>query len=201
MQRPAEDRRGGDRAGHFPWHRAMIDDDAQRIVRALLSSRTVAALATLHRGLPAASMVPFALHDAAVGEGSDSGTSPTTGGGRVILVTHVSRLSAHTRDMLDSPAVCLLVTGPDPADGGGGMPQAVPRIAIQAEARFVPREMAGYTALHDTYVGRFPDTAAFFGFADFSLVALIPTGARLVAGFARAHSLSPAELDRAAFGP
>jgi len=191
VQRPAEDRRGGDRAGHFPWHRAMIDDDAQRIVRALLSSRTVAALATLHRGLPAASMVPFALHDAAVGEGSDSGTSPTTGGGRVILVTHVSRLSAHTRDMLDSPAVCLLVTGPDPADGGGGMPQAVPRIA----------EMAGYTALHDTYVGRFPDTAAFFGFADFSLVALIPTGARLVAGFARAHSLSPAELDRAAFGP
>lgn len=178
----------------------MIDDDAQQVVRALLATRTIASLATLHGGLPSASMVPFVLHDAAVVSSRHADAPGGLGGGRVILVTHVSRLSAHTRDMLDTPEVCLLVTGPDPADGGGGMPQAVPRIAIQARARFVPRESPDHAALHDTYVTRFPDTAGFFGFADFSLVALVPTGARLVAGFARAHSLSPAELDRAVFG-
>jgi len=169
----------------------MIDHDTTRLLRALVRSRTIAALATLHQGLPSASMVPYTIHRC--GPGNAAGTDAE----RLLVVTHVSRLSAHTRDMLSTPDVCLLITGPDPADGHGGMPQAVPRVAIHARARFVEREAADHDAIRESYLGRFPETADFFSFGDFSLVAFEPTTARLVAGFARAHSLSAAELTRA----
>ncbi len=172
----------------------MIDTDTTRLLHSLVTTRTIAALATLHQGLPSASMVPYAIHR---GTGSDA---PDHTLGPLLVVTHVSRLSAHTRDMLSVPDVCLLITGHDPADGHGGMPQAVPRVAIQARARFVDRDAADHDAIRDTYLARFPDTAGFFGFADFSLVVFEPSSARLVAGFARAHSLSPAELSRAILG-
>ncbi len=58
-----------------------MSDDAVRTAERVLRSQTIASLGTLHAGEPAVSMVPFA----------------TTGGA---LVIHVSRLAAHTADML-----------------------------------------------------------------------------------------------------
>jgi hypothetical protein len=84
------------------------------LVRALLLNRGVAALATLHDGLPSASMVPFAA---------------TAATGRFVLLVHVSGMAAHTRDMQSRPEVCLLVTTPESADVP---PQALPRISIPA---------------------------------------------------------------------
>ena len=52
----------------------------------LLRTQPVASLATLHRGAPAVSMVPFALLPDGTG-----------------FVIHVSQLATHTQDMLHNP--------------------------------------------------------------------------------------------------
>jgi putative heme iron utilization protein len=161
-----------------------MDTATSRLLGALVRGPSVAALATLHDGRPFASMIPYAVHvDAATG--------------RLLFVTHVSRLSAHTRDMLASPDVCLLVTAPEDESLP---PQALPRVSLPATATFVDPEAPEYAALRAAYVGRFPHAADYFQFGDFSLVALEPTGCRFIAGFARALTLSPEQLAAAVAG-
>jgi hypothetical protein len=149
---------------------------SSHVLRSLLLERSVAALATLHDGRPFASMIPFAVHVAS---------------GRLRLVTHVSGLSSHTRDMLAAPEVCLLITAADAPDV---MPQALPRVSIPAVAEFIPAEHPDHAVLKDAYVGKFPRAADFFMLGDFSLVAFEPTAVRLIAGFARATTLAPDTL-------
>lgn len=76
------------------------ETELHSVLHSLLLDRSVAALATLHDGRPSASMVPFAavVHQ-----------------GRLRIVTHVSGLAAHTRDMRSSPEVCLLITAAESA--------------------------------------------------------------------------------------
>lgn len=146
-----------------------MDPDTSILLRRLLAERPVAALATLHRGEPAVSMVPFVLPP-----------------GSTELLIHVSSLATHTRDMQEHPRVALLVT----ADANGPWPpQALPRVTLQADAVPLPRDGTDYTAARAQYLGRFPDAAQTFELGDFSLVALRPTSARLIAGFGRAYSL------------
>lgn len=130
----------------------------------------MAALATLHRGEPAVSMVPFVL-PAGTGE----------------LLIHVSALATHTRDLQEHPRASLLVMAEPDA---GTPPQALPRVALQVQARGLPREGSEYEAAKAAYLARFPDSAVTFELADFSIVALAPLSARLVAGFGRAHGLA-----------
>jgi heme iron utilization protein len=152
-----------------------MDDDTARLLRPLLDRRPVAALGTLHRGEPAVSMVPFVL---------------PRGGTQLII--HVSALATHTRDMQEHPRVSLLVMAePD----GATPPQALPRVALQADAARLPREGNAYEAARAAYLARFPEAAPMFELGDFSIVALQPVSARLVAGFGRAHSLVGAALD------
>ena len=152
-----------------------MDDIARSILRGIASERGTAALATLHDGLPFASMVPIAV-------------APTAAGLR--LVTHVSRLAAHTRDMLRSPEVCLLLTAPE----SSAMPQALPRVSIPAVAEFIPREHADYAVLEAAYLAKHPQAAGLFHLGDFSIVAFTPLSARFVAGFGSAHTLTPEAL-------
>ena len=159
-----------------------MDDQAARILGELLRGRGTAALATLHDGRPLASLIPYALHLDA---------------GRLRLVTHVSRLSAHTRDMLAEPEVCLLIAAPEV---GSVPPQALPRVSIPARATFVDRADPDHGPLARTYLERFPQAAEWFGLGDFSIVALEPSGGRLVAGFARALTVSVADLVAAVSG-
>lgn len=160
-----------------------MDRDTLRLLGDLIRGRSVAALATLHDGRPFASLIPYAPHvDAA---------------GRLLFVTHVSRLSAHTRDMLAMPEVCLLVTAEETA---AVPPQALPRVSLPAAARFVDRADPDHGALAACYLDRFPQAADWFALGDFSLVALEPTGGRLVAGFARALNVSPTDLVAAVGG-
>ena len=143
-------------------------DDFQRL-RRLLDERPVASMATLHRGEPALSMVPFVLR-----------------GGDGTLLIHVSALATHTRDMQVHPRVSLMVMAePDAATP----PQALPRVTLQCGLRMLPREASTYDTAKAAYLARFPDSQITFGLADFSLVVLTPTAARLVAGFGRAHAL------------
>jgi putative heme iron utilization protein len=153
-----------------------LSPDLAALLRSLLRGRGVAALATLHEGRPFASMVPFAV---------------ATVAGDLRLVTHVSGLAAHTRDMRSVPDVCLLVTAPESADMP---PQALPRVSISGLAEFVSADDPMHAALKATYLGKFPEAVDLFEFPDFSLVAIAPTSARFVAGFARAVTLPPDHL-------
>jgi len=159
-----------------------MDADALRLLGDLIRGRATAALATLHDGRPLASLIPYATHVA---------------DGRLHLITHVSRLSAHTRDMLANPEVCLLVSA---SEDSAAPPQALPRVSVFAQARFVDRHDDDHEALARCYLDRFPQAAEWFDLGDFSIVALEPTGGRLVAGFARAMNVSASEFVAAVGG-
>ncbi len=62
------------------------------VLQQLIHGRMTGALGTLQQGVPFVSMVPYAV----ARDGS--------------FILHVSRLAAHTRDMLDNPEVSLLIT-------------------------------------------------------------------------------------------
>ena len=143
-------------------------------LRKLLTAQPVAALATLHRGEPAVSMVPFALLSG--GEG---------------LVVHVSRLATHTQDMLDHPGVALLVTGTVAA---GDSPLALPRVSIQGHARPCPADAPAHAQARQAYLARLPDAEPLFGFGDFSLFVIEPESLRFVAGFGRAIAFKAERL-------
>ena len=163
-----------------------MDPAASHLLGELIRGRSVASLATLHEGLPFASMVPYAVWHDAMGE-------------RLLFVTHVSRLSAHTRDMLETPQVCLLITAPETGEDLESVPpQALPRVSIPAVASFIDREHADYSSLARAYLEKFPFAAEWFQLGDFSIVAFTPSGsARFIAGFARAMTVSAAQLHAA----
>jgi heme iron utilization protein len=154
-----------------------MDPDSAVLLRTLLRDVNIAALATLHKGEPAVSMVPF-VHDPAHGA----------------LLIHVSGLATHTRDMQAHAGVSLLVTA---RDDGQTSPQALPRVAFTGEAQFIERDDPAYEAGRALYLQRFAQAAQMFALGDFSLVRIVPRAARIVGGFGRAASLVGAELDRA----
>jgi len=163
-----------------------MDSAASHLLGELIRSRSVASLATLHDGLPSASMIPYAIWQDAAGE-------------RLLLVTHVSRLSAHTRDMLESPRVCLLITAPEAtSDSEPVPPQALPRVSIPATAEFIDRDHPDHGPLARAYLEKFPSAADWFQLGDFSVVVFTPSAAaRFVTGFARAMTVSAVQLQAA----
>jgi putative heme iron utilization protein len=152
-----------------------MDPETASSLRRLLATQPVGALATLHRGEPAVSMVPFVVP-----------------AGATHLVIHVSALATHTADMLAHPRVALLVTAPLWRDTS---PQALPRVSLQADAQRLERDGAAYGDARAAYLARFADAAQTFDLADFSLFVLRPLAARLVGGFARATSLTGDRLN------
>jgi hypothetical protein len=149
--------------------------NARDTVRDLLLTRRTAALATLHHGQPAISMVPFA---------------PFAGG----VVIHVSGLASHTGDMSASPGVSFLVAGDEDAHP----PLSLPRIAVRATA--IPLDGPESDAARDAYLARFPDAAPIFGLGDFSMFLLRPDSARVVAGFGAATTISAEDFAAATKG-
>ena len=150
-----------------------MSDSLAAVLRSLLLDRSTAALATLHDGRPAASMVPFAACLGPMG---------------LRLVTHVSGLAAHTREMRSCPDVCLLLSA---AETPGDMPQALARLSIPARAEFIVTDHPDHEVFKTAYLAKFPDSAPLFQLGDFSIVAFVPEHSRLVAGFARAVTLPP----------
>lgn len=144
----------------------------QTALRQLLHETNVAALATLHKGEPAVSMVPYAL----------------LGDGRFVI--HVSRLATHTQDMLAHERVSLLVTARADA---APTPLALPRVSVQGIARVCTPESPEYPEARAAYLARLPDAEELFGFGDFSLFLIAPQFLRHVAGFGRAHTVTAGE--------
>jgi putative heme iron utilization protein len=148
-----------------------MPDDTRDLLHLVLQRQPVAALATLHGGVPAASMVPYALMP----------------DGR--LVIHVSHLATHTADMQTAPQVALLVTAPEDTSPS---PLALPRISVQGLAHRCDDAHADHDLARRLYQARFPDSEPMFGFGDFSLFLIEPTQVRFVAGFGKAHALTGA---------
>lgn len=140
-------------------------------LRDLLEGRRIASLGTLHGREPYVSMVPFALLP----------QEPA-------FVVHVSQLSPHTQDMLESPRVSLMVVAPDSPDTP---PQAMARLTIQGKAEPYAESAPGWTAARDVYLGRFPNAVDIFELPGFLLFAIRPSSIRFVGGFAQALTLTP----------
>lgn len=157
-----------------------MTDDPHAELRALLRQARHAALATVHEGSPAVSMVPFAMLPAGRG-----------------FVIHVSSLASHTQDMLQHPAVALLVTA---TDAGTENVLALPRVSINGRAEPCPADSADYPEARACYLARLPEAEALFSFADFSLFIIRPESVRHVAGFGRASTLRAAQLPAALQG-
>ena len=151
-----------------------MDSDQASALRALLETQEIAALGTLQQGEPFVSMVPYALLSRGRG-----------------FVIHVSRLAQHTKDMLASPAVSLLVIAlPNPEVTA----QARARVTIQGEARQCASDDPGHAEARHAYLSRFPQSEQMFGFADFSLFIIVPRTVRFIGGFAQARSITAETL-------
>jgi heme iron utilization protein len=139
------------------------------VLEQLIHGRMIAALGTLHEGVPFVSMVPYAV----ASDGS--------------FILHVSRLATHTRDMLDHPEVSLLITE---SEGSGKMPQALARVTVQGRAKMLERDSQKHIDARDVYLSRFPDAAPLFEFSDFNIVIIKPMSARVIAGFGQAITMT-----------
>jgi len=157
-----------------------MDDSLALTLRQLLTGRSVAALGTLHAGGPYVSMVPFALLEDASA-----------------FVIHVSRLAAHTMNMVADPRVSLLVMEPEQP---GVSPQALPRVTVVGQALELTADSAAHARARDVYLTRFPSSAPMFELGDFSLFTITPDTVRWVAGFGQALSLTPALFAKAIRG-
>ena len=139
------------------------------VLQQLIHGRMIAALGTLHEGIPFVSMVTYAV----ASDGS--------------FILHVSRLATHTRDMLDHPEVSLLITE---SEGSGKMPQALARVTVQGRAKMLERDSQKHIDARDVYLLRFPDAAPLFEFSDFNIVIIKPMSVRVIAGFGQAITIT-----------
>ena len=143
-------------------------------LRDLLKTQRIGSLGTLHEGEPYVSMVPFAILP-----------------GEAVFAIHVSRLAAHTKDMLEHPSVSLLVVAPASAVTPA---QAAARMTIQADAAQLSAPESRHAQAKKAYLSRFPESEMMFELADFSLFALKPRSIRFVGGFAQAKTITPERL-------
>ena len=148
------------------------------IIATLIRSQRVAALGTLRDDNPFVSMVAYAVE-------------PDFGG----LLLHLSRLAAHTRQLLAAPQSSLLICEPD--DGRDDV-QTLARITLVGVAAPIAAESAAYAAARACYLARLPAAAPLFDFPDFMLFRFVLDDARYVGGFARAYTLTPEQLCQAA---
>lgn len=149
------------------------------VIATLIRSRRVAALGTLRDNSPFVSMVAYAAE-------------PGFGG----FLLHLSRLAAHTRQLLVASQSSLLICEPD---DGRDDPQTLARITLVGAATLIPAESAEHVAARACYMARLPAAVPLFDFPDFTLFRFVPSQARYVGGFARAYTLTPEQL-RAASG-
>ena len=155
-----------------------MNSEELAIIAAIIRNQRVAALGTLRDELPFTSMVAYAAE-------------PNFGG----LLLHLSRLAAHTRQLLAVSQSSLLICEPD--DGRDDV-QTLARITLVGEAVPIPAASAEHPAARACYLARLPATAPLFDFPDFVLFRFIPSEARYIGGFARAYTLTPEHLRQAA---
>ncbi|WP_309083298.1 DUF2470 domain-containing protein [Chelativorans sp.] len=149
------------------------DAEAIRLAKTLLRAARFGALATLDPadGAPLATRVAVAT---------------AMDGAPLVLV---SALSAHTQALEADPRCSLLLGEP-----GKGDPLAHPRLTIKARAEKLERGTTIWAHAERRYLNRHPKAKLYAGFADFAFFRLVPEGALLIGGFARAYRLKRDDL-------
>ena len=150
------------------------DDEGRAIARRLLQQARFAALGVLQpqTDLPFVSRIALA---------AAAGSNP---------VSLISSLSQHSTALKANPACSLLVGEPGPK----GDALTHPRLTLQCEARFLPREAPGFAAQRDRYLSHHPKARLYIDFADFSFAFFEVREAFLNGGFGFASMLTPADL-------
>ncbi|MEZ5685269.1 MAG: pyridoxamine 5'-phosphate oxidase family protein [Paracoccaceae bacterium] len=106
------------------------------------------------------------------------------------IFTLVSGLSAHSRALRADPRAGLLLGEP----GAKGDPLTHPRLSLQVQARPVAPEAPDRAALRQRWLADHPKAKLYIDLPDFFFVELVPLGALLNGGFARAFRLTPEDL-------
>ena len=152
-----------------------MDSEDGRLLARFIRKERIAHIATLHGGVPMASMtlyLPAADFSA--------------------FYVHVSRLAWHTQDMMQDGRVALSIAETDDRRAD---PFRLMRVSIRGEA--APFDDAD-ASLKRKWLEKYPEQAINFELADFAFWRIAPKDARFVAGFGRIHNLSAAELCAAA---
>ncbi|MCJ2014267.1 HugZ family protein [Methylobacterium sp. J-076] len=157
----------GPRGPARPLPAAEAPFDAVGLARLLLRGTRSGALATVDgESMPFASLVTIA----------------TDADGTPLML--LSRLSAHTRNLLADPRCSLLFS-----QGGKGDPLAHPRLTVVGRAA-----QTGETRARERFLARHPKAKLYADFPDFAFFALAPEAGHLNGGFAKAATLTPSEL-------
>jgi len=105
------------------------------------------------------------------------------------LLMHLSRLAAHTRQLLTNPQVVIVLCQADDERTVADV-QTLPRVTLYGTAHVIPRDHADYAALQHTYLHRLPTATMLFDFTDFVLIRVVVARGRFVGGFAQAKNLT-----------
>lgn len=153
----------------------MNDDSMRHRLQRLVQQRRWAALATSDTtGTPMASMVAY-----------------VAGGDARVIYLHLSRLAAHTGNLLANGKAALVISEDD---DGSGDPQELVRVTLQGKVTAVARDSDEYRRTRERYLERLPASEQLFEFPDFILFRLDVESARFVGGFAQARSFGPGDL-------
>jgi putative heme iron utilization protein len=152
----------------MPDQPSAADFDASGLARMLLRGTRAGTLATLDRegGFPFASLVTVA----------------TDLDGAPLLL--LSRLAAHTLNLERDPRASLFLV-----QGGKGDPLAHPRLTVIGRSARAPEPW-----VRDRFLARHPKAKLYADFPDFAFWRLTISGAHLNGGFARAATLSAADI-------
>jgi putative heme iron utilization protein len=152
-----------------------MDLPSKNLLFSLVRDSRVASLGTLHEGGPFVSMVL---------------TAPDPS--HSVWFIHVSRLSAHTQDLVKDRRVSLMLALPDTGEKD---PQQIARLTLTGEATELAGDSAEEASAKEIYLAKFPHMAGIVEeLGDFSFWAVRPASARFVGGFARAFTLRPDDL-------
>jgi len=106
------------------------------------------------------------------------------------VVLHLSRLAAHTRNLLANPHASLVISA---CDDGSIDPQLLMRASLQGQVTIIEREEPRHALYRTRYLERLPDSARLFDFPDFILFRLVISEIRFVAGFGQAYTYRAGE--------
>lgn len=162
----------------------MTDESRSQLARLkrLLAAARWAALASVDgAGAPMASMVGYVMTEA-----SDA------------AYIHLSRLAAHTGNLLANGRAALVISE---NDDGNGDPQELTRVTLQGGVQVIARDTEEYGAAQESYLQRLPASERLFDFPDFILFRLDVVEARFVGGFGQARTFGATDLRNAARQP
>jgi hypothetical protein len=141
------------------------------LLRSLLAEERLLTASLVADGEPMAGLLPFA-------PAADLSA----------LYVQASQLAPHSRGLRPGARFSAVIHRPDTPEAD---PLRIPRAILEGVVEPLQGEHPGREAATRAFVKRFPAAAMTLALADFSLYRLGITGGRLVAGFGRAHSLSP----------